>query len=356
MQRAEDLAYILLEEPYFQYHLPTIRSISRFKLSDDEIKAVMKVLVDPTFLRQARQHYEAVQKHEPSPMAERALRRIKALEQEPTVRGGETMSDRVPQPFVEEGLPLNARYPEGLPLKFDRFGDNWLRWQGRLGEHTVKVTVTGVMLARTVLSVSFLRSEAFLSRVPTKRKLPYAGADVTRRTGRVWWMATFDDGPVTLEVKNIIGLTQRQLEDGLNDSIARVEAIPLGYGRLPQTGRKPREMPQEPICMVCAGPLVSMGRLGRKEWFRCRNCGMEQYREAKGRAPMTMHPYATPARKLMDELEKLWKAGDTEEFYRRLDTVKGAIKERERGKIKKLSEISLGELRDIKSQADRLYR
>lgn len=31
-----------------------------------------------------------------------------------------------------------------------------------------------------------------------------------------------------------------------------------------------------PACLVCAGPLVALGTLGRRSHFRCRDCGMDQ--------------------------------------------------------------------------------
>lgn len=39
-----------------------------------------------------------------------------------------------------------------------------------------------------------------------------------------------------------------------------------------------KEIPEvdfEAACPVCGGPGMRMGGLGRKQWFRCRNCGME---------------------------------------------------------------------------------
>ncbi len=32
-------------------------------------------------------------------------------------------------------------------------------------------------------------------------------------------------------------------------------------------------------CLLCNGPLRTMGRLGWREWLRCRNCGMDYGRE-----------------------------------------------------------------------------
>ena len=32
-------------------------------------------------------------------------------------------------------------------------------------------------------------------------------------------------------------------------------------------------------CVMCDGPLVPLGTLGRRQYSRCRNCGMDQSRE-----------------------------------------------------------------------------
>lgn len=32
-------------------------------------------------------------------------------------------------------------------------------------------------------------------------------------------------------------------------------------------------------CVLCGGPVVFLGQLGRIDWFRCRNCGAEQFSE-----------------------------------------------------------------------------
>lgn len=34
-------------------------------------------------------------------------------------------------------------------------------------------------------------------------------------------------------------------------------------------------------CITCGGELVPMGSLGKKQWYRCRNCGMDQSREVE---------------------------------------------------------------------------
>lgn len=32
------------------------------------------------------------------------------------------------------------------------------------------------------------------------------------------------------------------------------------------------------ICLACGGPLTFLGPLGNVQWMRCRNCGLDQYR------------------------------------------------------------------------------
>ena len=31
------------------------------------------------------------------------------------------------------------------------------------------------------------------------------------------------------------------------------------------------------FCIFCEGQLIYQGRIGRREWYRCRDCGVEQY-------------------------------------------------------------------------------
>ena len=126
------------------------------------------------------------------------------------------------------------------------------------------------------------------------------------------------------------------------------------WGRTPAI--RDRMMQSDLICRACGGPLSSISKTTRKERFRCQHCGREVSREAGQRLAQTIPIYRTPASKLVDVLERLWRAGDTKEFYKVLGNVKDAIKERERGKIKKLPDISLTDLRNIVKQADRLYR
>ncbi len=40
-------------------------------------------------------------------------------------------------------------------------------------------------------------------------------------------------------------------------------------------------------CATCGGPLIDMGQLGERQWFRCRNCGLDQYSEAIHLGPIT---------------------------------------------------------------------
>lgn len=304
-------------------------------------------------------------------------------------------------PYVERGIVMNGRWPAGLPFKFDEFGDGWARWQGRLGEKIVKITVTGI--AMKLPEWSYTYSEAFLSSdvsIHRVYRLPFAGCQYTKGVGVVWFMATIDDRPLTVQITNLRGLKERTMEDAFNNATAEVTCVTMAFGspsvegpdrskaqqiawneyqrrtspypeyaatppwqltrteyyarvKLPagwkQKGFRPifkrtkrgkeilasvitpdgqvlypmdsyqqswarskyeddhREKVQQALdqglpvpakvladypglkrtgptrlpsteqdlCPVCGGPLVYMGTLGRKKWYRCRNCGME---------------------------------------------------------------------------------
>jgi len=32
-------------------------------------------------------------------------------------------------------------------------------------------------------------------------------------------------------------------------------------------------------CMICGGPMVLIGTLGSRRWYRCRNCGIDDHEE-----------------------------------------------------------------------------
>lgn len=34
-------------------------------------------------------------------------------------------------------------------------------------------------------------------------------------------------------------------------------------------------------CTACGGPLVSLGALGNKHWYRCRDCGIDQHTDKR---------------------------------------------------------------------------
>ncbi len=33
-------------------------------------------------------------------------------------------------------------------------------------------------------------------------------------------------------------------------------------------------------CAICGGELIPLGRLGRRSWYRCRDCGLDTSRES----------------------------------------------------------------------------
>lgn len=212
----------------------------------------------------------------------------------------ETMPRRAPQLFIDHGIISGNGGDEGMPLPFNQAEHGWMQWQGRLGEHLVTVKVTGIThVFPPILKAAFSRSEAIISpRVIPGRDLPFSAAGERK----VWWMATFEDGPMTIEVSNIFGLRTSKLEDAFADSTARI------YSK----------------------------------------------RIVLGTALQTIHLYGTPTRKYIDEMQKLHRS-DSDEFYRRKKEVRKAIQERERGKIKALQGFSLTELRQIMREVNMLY-
>jgi len=38
-------------------------------------------------------------------------------------------------------------------------------------------------------------------------------------------------------------------------------------------------------CPCCNGPLVELGTLGARDWFRCRDCGLDQVEGEPGPEP-----------------------------------------------------------------------
>jgi len=83
---------------------------------------------------------------------------------------------------------------------------------------------------------------------------------------------------------------------------------------------------------------------------------IERYAQVE-RLPQTEPLYASKLRKVKDRLEKLHRTAP-DEFYRRKRLIEQAIEERERGKgkVKTMPELTLDELRELLKFTDRLYR
>lgn len=111
----KNLAYILLEDPKFLYNFYRIRTMTRFKLTDEEVRTVMRLLVDRDFLAEAQQYYQERQRTYPSETAKRALREIKLLETEPTVYRR--------QPMIEPAGAARDPFPNVLPQTYERIWD-----------------------------------------------------------------------------------------------------------------------------------------------------------------------------------------------------------------------------------------
>jgi len=86
-------------------------------------------------------------------------------------------------------------------------------------------------------------------------------------------------------------------------------------------------------------------------------CGIE---ELYGASPVqvltqTEPLYRTPLRVAKDRLEDLRRSAP-DEFYQRRQIIEAAIKEREQGKTKTMSQFNLGELQELLRFTDRIYR
>ena len=222
-------------------------------------------------------------------------------------------------------------------------------------------------------------------------------------------------GPVGLKIERDMYFKPKPLSQVMANYGERMP----GVDRVPAVIRKTRELSSKPICPTCGGPLEYMGTLGKKEWYRCRNCGMEFYREAspkatkylpavspqteglrklpvfkgytvdhrlrqfrkveygkkpefisfdsdKGRrlmkemegyrgAHQTIHSHLTPERRLLDQIEDSRKS-DPDAFYGFMRQIRQEIKNRERGKIKMFPDIGLVNLRNVLKEAEQMYR
>jgi uncharacterized membrane protein (UPF0127 family) len=123
-------------------------------------------------------------------------------------------SQRLPQTFHENG-------DVGLPLPFAGAGTDWLRWQTTVSGRMVTVEVTGISgLSRKQLENAFSGSTVRISSLVVRRELPFAAAT----SEKLWWLATIRDKTVQVEVSEIRGLSERQVEDAFMNSAAVISA------------------------------------------------------------------------------------------------------------------------------------
>lgn len=71
--------------------------------------------------------------------------------------------------------------------------------------------------------------------------------------------------------------------------------------------------------------------------------------------PQTEPLYRLPLREVKERLEELRRTAP-EEFYRRMKVIEKAIKERQQGKDRTMSQFTLGALQELLRSAERLYR
>lgn len=169
----------------------------------------------------------------------------------------------VKEALWERGKLADAN--EYVEANFAGAGAGDLQWETVFREKLTVIKVTNIKeIPQYQLEIGFQNSVARVFNLMADRDLPFAGAD----RGKLWWMATIDDIPVTVEVGGIRMLTQRQLEDAFNDSMARIEEIDLNS--LAQGDGNPISKYCCRLCGECApAELLGEGKfLERISWLR----------------------------------------------------------------------------------------
>jgi len=83
-------------------------------------------------------------------------------------------------------------------------------------------------------------------------------------------------------------------------------------------------------------------------------CGIEEL-YGVSKLPQTEHLFTSKMRDIKDRLEELYRR-EPEEFYQRKVLIQKAIKEREGGQTRTMSELTLDELNELLKFTGRLYR
>jgi hypothetical protein len=138
---------------------------------------------------------------------------------------------------------IDHSHPAGMPFDLYASGPDTITWATDLEGRLVYVKVKGVDIDRLLrvgmkqtLVLGLTRTErikavlghsiALVDRITPGRWLPYAGAEYSSGTTwfltKVWWMATFEEGPVTITVEGIRVLSQVELENIFQNTSALI--------------------------------------------------------------------------------------------------------------------------------------
>jgi hypothetical protein len=212
----EKIAYQLLENPKFWFNTDRIKELTGLRWG--EVNKVLDVLQDQQFISKARDRYLA--RVIPNEVGERstakvALRNIEEISKVMRFTWGDHKA--VPQTTTSD---RGGDGDFGVPIWFSQAGNDWVRWSEVIaGGKVITVSVSPIRgLKRSVLESAFAPSQAEIVNFTPDHDLPYAGA----AKGKLWFMATIRDKPVTVTITSIRGLTERQLEDAFNSAVARI--------------------------------------------------------------------------------------------------------------------------------------
>ena len=143
--------------------------------------------------------------------------------------------------FGETGIPIALQEARKQP---PGIVSAWYRGiiQGRL----IEVEVRDMDFTRELDHMPLLLSEMWVDAAVAKSAvLPYAGSQVERGMGTIWFMATINDRPYTVTLKGLPKLTERQLEDIFNGATAKVSWKEMVSSRAPAVERPHfRELPK----------------------------------------------------------------------------------------------------------------
>jgi len=130
----------------------------------------------------------------------------------------------------------------------------------------------------------------------------------------------------------------------LKDMCYEVGASPIGHKKLLCARLYKRKVPE--VLAVMEPHLKEMTPERIKE-------EIERYAKVN-LLPQTEHLYVSKLRDIKDRLEKIYRK-DPDEFYRRRKLFEQAIKEREKGKVETLPDLTLEDLRGLLKFTGRLY-